>query len=200
MFVVIPCPKINNNGADEKTVVDIGSCVPLLYFETLFAINLVKPLDTGGCVFRNTDQSVFHLVILHRIRLQPIFDYSSPSSSMMRSGPPPLSTTPVLLKGSPLLLEYGGVVASDGSSGMVLGGEDVARAPTDLSIEGGEGFDQNHSLDHHVERASDLGSHEKLRRVERGRTPLTSSNKVADRSETEIYCLFFSLSHSLVRG
>nr|DAD33156.1 TPA_asm: hypothetical protein HUJ06_012007 [Nelumbo nucifera] len=80
----------------------------------------------------------------------------------------PLGAPPVLLKGLPLPGEYGSAVASDGSSGVVLGGEDVAGAPADLGAEGGEGFDQNRGLDRHVERAGDLGTLEGLRGAELG--------------------------------
>ena len=45
---------------------------------------------------------------------------------------------------------------------MILGGEDVAGAPADLSAEGGQGLDEDGGLDGHVEAASDLGAGERL--------------------------------------
>mmetsp|Transcript_11650 Transcript_11650/g.24377 ORF Transcript_11650/g.24377 Transcript_11650/m.24377 type:complete len:477 (-) Transcript_11650:1-1431(-) len=67
-----------------------------------------------------------------------------------------LSAPPVLLQGLALPGEHGGGVASDGRSGVILGGEDVARAPADLSAELHEGLDQHSGLDGHVEGASDV--------------------------------------------
>jgi hypothetical protein len=52
--------------------------------------------------------------------------------------------------------------SGDGSSSMVLGGEDVARSPSNLSTALLEGLDQNSGLDGHVERARNLGTLEDL--------------------------------------
>ncbi|PON55666.1 hypothetical protein PanWU01x14_186180 [Parasponia andersonii] len=79
-----------------------------------------------------------------------------------------LGAPPVLLEGLTLPGEHGGGVASDGGGGVVLGGEDVAGAPADLSAEGGEGLDEDGGLDGHVERASDPGALEGLSRAELG--------------------------------
>jgi hypothetical protein len=49
------------------------------------------------------------------------------------------------------------------SGGLVLGREDVARRPGDLSSEGGEGLDEDGGLDGHVEASSDASSLEGLR-------------------------------------
>jgi len=70
---------------------------------------------------------------------------------------------PVLLEGLSLPGEdSGGLGSGHGSGGVVLGGEDVARAPTDISAEEGEGLDKDGSLDGHVERSSDPGTLERL--------------------------------------
>jgi hypothetical protein len=66
---------------------------------------------------------------------------------------------PVLLEGLSLPGEdSGGLVAGDGGGGVVLGGEDVARAPADVATEGLEGLDEDGGLDGHVEGAGDTGT------------------------------------------
>ena len=73
-----------------------------------------------------------------------------------------LSAPPVLLQGLALPGKDGRGVTGDGSGSVVLGGEDVAGAPTDLSTEGDEGLDESGGLDGHVQGASDLGALEWL--------------------------------------
>ena len=72
------------------------------------------------------------------------------------------SALPVLLEGLSLPGEDGGgLIAGDGSGGVVLGREDVAGAPPHISSEVGEGFDEDGSLNGHVEGSSDTGSLER---------------------------------------
>mmetsp|Transcript_6425 Transcript_6425/g.8428 ORF Transcript_6425/g.8428 Transcript_6425/m.8428 type:complete len:449 (-) Transcript_6425:20-1366(-) len=73
------------------------------------------------------------------------------------------SALPVFLEGFSLPCEDGGaLVLSNGGGGVVLGGEDVARAPADVSSEGFEGFDEDGGLDGHVEGSGDAGSFQGL--------------------------------------
>ena len=66
---------------------------------------------------------------------------------------------PVLLERLALPGEDGGrLVAGNGGGGVVLGGEDVARAPADVATEGLEGLDEDGGLDGHVEGAGDAGT------------------------------------------
>ena len=66
---------------------------------------------------------------------------------------------PVLLEGLTLPGEDGGrLIAGDGGGSVVLGGEDVARAPADVATEGLEGLDEDGGLDGHVEGAGDTGT------------------------------------------
>mmetsp|Transcript_39319 Transcript_39319/g.70433 ORF Transcript_39319/g.70433 Transcript_39319/m.70433 type:complete len:422 (+) Transcript_39319:272-1537(+) len=62
-----------------------------------------------------------------------------------------LSAPPVLLQGLSLPGEAGSGVAGNGSGGVVLSGEDVARAPADGGAQRGEGLDQDGGLDGHVQ-------------------------------------------------
>ena len=49
---------------------------------------------------------------------------------------------------------------------MVLGREDLTRAPPNFGAEGGDGLDEDGSLDRHVERPGDAGAFEGLRWAE----------------------------------
>lgn len=53
----------------------------------------------------------------------------------------------------------------EGGGSLVLGGENVARAPGDLSTEGDEGLDENGSLDGSVEGSSNAGTLQGLSRA-----------------------------------
>jgi len=69
---------------------------------------------------------------------------------------------PVLIQGLALVGEHGHISGGDGGGGVVLGGEDVAAGPAHLGAEGDEGFDQNGSLNRHVQGAGDAGALEGL--------------------------------------
>mmetsp|Transcript_11765 Transcript_11765/g.21145 ORF Transcript_11765/g.21145 Transcript_11765/m.21145 type:complete len:479 (-) Transcript_11765:8-1444(-) len=77
-----------------------------------------------------------------------------------------LSAPPVLLKSLTLPGEDGGGITSNGSSSVVLGREDVARAPADLSAKSDEGLNKDGSLNGHVQRTGDLSALERLSRAE----------------------------------
>ncbi len=48
--------------------------------------------------------------------------------------------------------------SSDSGSGVILRGEDVARAPTNAGAEGLERLDEHGGLDGHVQRAGDASA------------------------------------------
>jgi hypothetical protein len=56
----------------------------------------------------------------------------------------------------------GGFIASDGSSSVILGGEDVARAPSDITSKFLGGLNENSGLDGHVKRTGNTSSGERL--------------------------------------
>lgn len=69
------------------------------------------------------------------------------------------SALPVLLEVLTLPGEdVGGLGGNDTCGGVVLGGVDVARCPSDLRSESVEGLNENTSLDGHVERSRDAGA------------------------------------------
>jgi hypothetical protein len=82
---------------------------------------------------------------------------------VLRPGDGVQGALPVLLEGLTLPGEHGGrAIAGNGGGGVVLGGEDVARAPADLGTEGLEGLDEDGSLDGHVQGAGDAAALEDL--------------------------------------
>jgi hypothetical protein len=72
------------------------------------------------------------------------------------------SAPPVLFEGLTLPGKDSGRVTGDSRGSVILGGENVARAPTDLSAESSEGLNESSGLDGHVEGSSDLGTLERL--------------------------------------
>jgi hypothetical protein len=56
----------------------------------------------------------------------------------------------------------GNTGGGDGGSSLILGGEDVARAPCDLGTESCERLDENGRLDGHVQASCDARSLERL--------------------------------------
>jgi hypothetical protein len=72
---------------------------------------------------------------------------------------------PVFLEGLSLPGEdVGGLGGDNSSSGVILGGVDIARAPSDYGTEFGEGLDEGSSLDGHVEGSRNAGTLEDLAR------------------------------------
>lgn len=73
-----------------------------------------------------------------------------------------LQTPVVLLLGLALPGKDGNTGSGNSGSGVVLGGEDVAGSPGNLSTESGQGLDQHSGLDGHVQTTSDAGTGERL--------------------------------------
>ena len=74
-----------------------------------------------------------------------------------------LGAPPVLLERLALPGEDRDAGLGDRRRGVVLGGEDVARAPADLGAERDQRLDQHGGLDRHVQRAGDASALERLR-------------------------------------
>jgi len=70
---------------------------------------------------------------------------------------------PVFLKRFSLPCENSSrFITSDGGSGVILGGKDVTRTPTDIPTQFLESLDKNGGLDGHVKGSRDTGSAERL--------------------------------------
>ena len=93
---------------------------------------------------------------------------SPPSSTIMSSGASEpverlIGAPPVLLERLALPREHVGVTSRDDrGGGVVLRGEDVARAPAHVGAERDERLDEHRGLDGHVERAGDVRALERL--------------------------------------
>ena len=86
----------------------------------------------------------------------------------VRPGQRLLRAPPVLLERLALPGEDGHAGLGDRRRGVVLGREDVARAPADLGAESNQRLDQHGGLDGHVQRAGDARALERLRVGELG--------------------------------
>lgn len=125
----------------------------------------VKVVDTGGGLLRDTVAALEHLGVL-------LVDEGSEVTTVVEDE----VELAIVLEGSELLLEAPVVLllgltlpgedrntgSSNGGSGVVLGGEDVARSPGDLSTEGGQSLDEDSGLDGHVQTTGDTGTGERL--------------------------------------
>eukprot|EP01002_Notosolenus_urceolatus_P008839 NODE_333_length_2218_cov_2290.191793_g264_i0.p2 GENE.NODE_333_length_2218_cov_2290.191793_g264_i0~~NODE_333_length_2218_cov_2290.191793_g264_i0.p2 ORF type:complete len:691 (-),score=252.53 NODE_333_length_2218_cov_2290.191793_g264_i0:39-2111(-) len=126
--------------------------------------HLHQVLDAGGGLLRHTDdvgQEVGVVLVDHVGQITTVIEEHVGALAI---GPGDgLGDTPVvLLIGLTLPGKDGDPSRGNGSGGMVLGGEDVARCPPDLSAKGNEGLDEDSGLDGHVQAATDAGTLEGL--------------------------------------
>ena len=66
--------------------------------EGTIGLHLVKPLNSNGCLFRHTNQSLLHLVVPLGICLQPISDNGQHNLELGIVGGSQVRKSPVLLK------------------------------------------------------------------------------------------------------
>lgn len=114
--------------------------------ESVLSEGLVQVVDTGGGLLGDTVDTTQKLGVL-------VVDQPGQVTSVVQDhvqsltfgeGLQGLVDTPkVLLLGFTLPGEDGDTGGGDGSGGVVLSGEDVARGPGDLGTEGGQGLDQD---------------------------------------------------------
>jgi hypothetical protein len=133
--------------------------------ELVVTEHAVEVVDTGGGLLRDTEAVLEHLRVL-------LVDKGGQVTTVVEDEVELL----VVLEGSKLLLEApvvlliglalpgedGNTSGGNGSSGVVLGGEDVAAGPGNLSTESSEGLDEDGGLDGHVKATSDAGTGERL--------------------------------------
>lgn len=118
--------------------------------ETLALEHAVEVVDTSSGLLRDTVAVLEHLGVL-------LVDKGSEVTTVVKDqveGLVVLEGNKLLLKAPLVLLlgltlpgEDGNTGGGNGSGGVVLGGEDVAGSPCDLSAEGCEGLDKDGSLD-----------------------------------------------------
>ena len=118
--------------------------------EALVLEHLVEVVDTGGGLLGDTVAVLEHLGVLlvdKGGKITTIVEDQVEGLARGERGELLLEAPLVLLLGLTLPGEDGGTAGGDGGSGVVLGGEDVARRPGELGTEGLEGLDEDGSLD-----------------------------------------------------
>lgn len=133
--------------------------------ELVLLEHAVEVVDTSGGLLRDTVAVLEHLGVLG-------VDEAGQVTTVVKDEVELL----VILEGNELLLEApvvlllglalpgkdGNTGSGNGGGGVVLGAEDVAAGPGNLSTERGEGLDEDGSLDGHVKAASNAGTSERL--------------------------------------
>jgi hypothetical protein len=118
--------------------------------ESLVLEHLVEVVDTSGGLLRDTVAVLEHLGVLlvdEGGKVTTVIEDQVEGLARGERGELLLEAPLVLLLGLTLPGEDGGAACGNGSSGMVLGGEDVARGPGELGTEGLEGLDEDSGLD-----------------------------------------------------
>ena len=125
----------------------------------------VQPVNTSSGFFRQTFNVLNQLRVFieHNIREVTTIIQDHIQGAVCSSEEQGLFNTPVSFFNR---LSFPGkhtdTCSSNGRSGMILCGEDVAGAPFYLSTEGHKGLDQHGSLDGHVQATSDPGTFQGL--------------------------------------
>ena len=125
----------------------------------------VKVVDTSGGLLGDTIAvlELLGVLVVDEVgEVTTVIEDEVELLAVLEGGKLLLQAPVVLLLGLTLPGEDGDTGSSNGGSGVVLGGEDVARGPGDLGTEGGEGLDEDSSLDGHVQAASNTGTSEGL--------------------------------------
>lgn len=125
----------------------------------------VQVVDTSGGLLRDTEAVLELLGVLgvdQGGQVTTVVEDQVQLLAVLEGNELLLETPVVLLLGLALPGEDGDTSGGNGSGGVVLGAEDVAAGPGDLSTKGDEGLDQDGSLDGHVQAASNAGTGERL--------------------------------------
>ena len=129
------------------------------------AVGKIEHVSVVAKRLRNTGEVMRHCVPLIRtvdeergvtaVVDDDIKGFGAPVQHLVRA-------PPVLFKSLTLPGEHRGGISRDRRGGVVLRGEDVARAPPDDGAEGDQGFDEHRGLDGHVKRTRDVGALQRL--------------------------------------
>lgn len=125
----------------------------------------VKVVDTSGGLLRDTEAVLEHLRVLlvnKGGQVTTVVEDEVELLVVLEGSELLLEAPVVLLLGLTLPGEDGDTGSGDGSGGVVLGAEDVAAGPGNLSTESSEGLDEDGGLDGHVKATSDAGTGERL--------------------------------------
>ena len=125
----------------------------------------VEVVDTGGGLLRDTEAVLELLGVLgvdEAGQVTTVVEDEVELLVVLEGRELLLQAPVVLLLGLTLPGEDGDASGSNGGSGVVLGREDVAAGPGDLSTEGSEGLDEDGSLDRHVQASGNASTGEGL--------------------------------------
>lgn len=123
--------------------------------------HLVKVVNTGGGLLRDTVAVLEHLWVLlvdKSGQISTIVEDDVEGLAVLEGNQLLLQAPLVLLLGLTLPGEDWDTSSGDGSGGVVLGGENVAGRPGNLSTEEGEGLDEDSGLDGHVKTSGNAGT------------------------------------------
>ena len=110
-------------------------------------------MNTSGRLFRHTETTLKHLrmLVMHQCsQITSVIKNEIEMFPILKSSQLLLQTPIVLFFRLPLPSKDRGTAGSNGGSGMVLCGEDVAGRPGNLGTEGGKGLDKDGGLDGHM--------------------------------------------------
>ena len=125
----------------------------------------VEVVDTGSGLLRDTVAVLEHVGVLgvdERSQVTTVVEDEVELLVVLEGSELLLEAPVVLLLGLTLPGEDGDTDGSNSGSGVVLGAEDVAAGPGNLSTEGGKGLDEDGGLDGHVQAASNAGTSQRL--------------------------------------
>ncbi|KUI61723.1 hypothetical protein VP1G_11265 [Cytospora mali] len=125
----------------------------------------VQVVNTGGGLLGDTVAVLEHVgvLVVDKVgQVTTVVEDEVELLAILEGGKLLLQAPVVLLLGLALPGKDGDTSSGDGSSGVVLGGEDVAGRPGNLSTESGKGLDEDGSLNGHVQATSNAGTSEGL--------------------------------------
>ena len=132
-----------------------------------FPHHLVEPVDAGGRLLRDAAdmaQQIGMLVVQDLGRVAAVVEHHIRRPAL-RPAQGLLDAPFVFLLGLPLPGEHRNTASGNRRGGMVLGREDIARAPAHSRAEMDQGLDQHCGLDRHVQAADDARARKGLRRA-----------------------------------
>lgn len=142
-------------------VVDVdGGDKQLLLLE-----HAVKVVDTSGGLLGDTVAvlELLGVLVVDKVgQVTTVVEDQVELLAVLEGGQLLLEAPVVLLLGLALPGKDGDTSSSNGSSGVVLGGEDVAGRPSDLSTKSGKRLDENSGLNGHVQATGNTGTLERL--------------------------------------
>lgn len=125
----------------------------------------VQVVDAGGGLLGNAEAvlELLGVLVVDEVgQVTAVVENQVELLAVLESAQLLLQAPVVLLLGLALPGKDGDARGGNGSSGVVLGGEDVAGGPGNLGTESSQGLDQDGGLDGHVQATGNAGTGERL--------------------------------------